>query len=115
GHRGTRKREKPVARWTGAFLLLGVCLWRATPPRFGGSEERRANPKPDQNWGRRNSRCLTVEYECSGLGYADLATRTWLCGPGYADLAMRTWLCGPGYADLATRLRRAARRGTPRA
>src|SRR5262249_58982775 len=40
GHRGTRKREKPVARWTGAFLLLARLLWRATPPHFWGNGKR---------------------------------------------------------------------------
>src|SRR5262245_66177603 len=35
GHRRTRKREKPVARWTGAFLLLASALARHTPS-FGG-------------------------------------------------------------------------------
>src|SRR5215510_2905003 len=52
GHRGTRKREKPVARWTGAFLLLASALARHTPSRLGEREKRRANPKPDQTWGR---------------------------------------------------------------
>jgi len=51
GHRGTREREKPVARWTGAFFLLASALARHTPS-FGGMEKRRANPKPDQSWGR---------------------------------------------------------------
>jgi len=62
GHHGTRKREKPVARWTGAFLLLASALARHTPSLLGGWEKRRANPKPDQNWGRCSLRCLTIEY-----------------------------------------------------
>src|SRR5262245_41483175 len=36
GPRGTRKREKPVARWTGAYLLLASALARHTPS-FGGT------------------------------------------------------------------------------
>src|SRR5215813_1752930 len=51
GHRGTRKREKPVARWTGAFLLLASALARHTPSLLGEWEKRRANPKPDQPGG----------------------------------------------------------------
>src|SRR5262249_29556558 len=39
GHRGTRKREKPVARWTGAFPSWRL-LWRATPPHFWGNGKR---------------------------------------------------------------------------
>src|SRR5215470_13078891 len=54
GHRGTRKREKPVARWTGAFLLPASALARHTPSRLGEGIKRRANPKPDQSWGRRS-------------------------------------------------------------
>src|SRR5215475_9239245 len=51
GPRGTRKREKPVARWTGAFSSSASALARHTPS-FGGREKRRANPMPDQSWGR---------------------------------------------------------------
>ena len=46
GHRGTRKREKPVARWTGAFLPLASALARHNPLALGGLEKRRADPKP---------------------------------------------------------------------
>src|SRR5262247_4186137 len=52
GHRGTRKREKPVARWTGAYLLLASALARHAPSLLGEREKRRANPKPDPSWGR---------------------------------------------------------------
>src|SRR5215471_10103677 len=38
GHRGTRKREKPVARWTGAFLLLASALARHTPSFWGNGK-----------------------------------------------------------------------------
>src|SRR5262244_3345042 len=39
GHRGTRKREKPVARWTGAFTSSASALARHTP-HFGGNGKR---------------------------------------------------------------------------
>src|SRR5215472_9761004 len=61
GHRGTRKREKPVARWTGAFLLLASALARHTPSRLGERKKRRANPKPDQSWGRSSLAVLTID------------------------------------------------------
>src|SRR5499433_3219248 len=54
---GTVERESGKSRWRAgqarSFLLR--LLWRATPPHFLGEwEKRRANPKPDQTWGRRN-------------------------------------------------------------
>ena len=48
GHRGTRKREKPVARWTGAYLLLASALARHTPSLWGERKKRRALPRPHQ-------------------------------------------------------------------
>src|SRR5262249_24452081 len=39
GHRRTRKREKPVARWTGAFLLLASALARHTPSLWGKGKD----------------------------------------------------------------------------
>src|SRR5262249_42756418 len=51
GHRGKRKREKPVARWTAEVRLLASALARHTPSLLGEREKRRANPKPDQSWG----------------------------------------------------------------
>src|SRR5262245_10278171 len=61
---GTVERESGKSRWRAgqARFLLPRLLWRATPPRLGEWKKRRANPKPDQTWGRRSSRCLTNEY-----------------------------------------------------
>src|SRR5262245_32074154 len=50
GHRRTRKREKPVARWTGAYLLLASALARHTPS-FGGMEKETGSPAPDPSPG----------------------------------------------------------------
>src|SRR5262245_34477221 len=44
GHRGTRKREKPVARWTGALLLLASALARHAPS-FGGTGKETGKPQ----------------------------------------------------------------------
>src|SRR5262249_6962075 len=38
GHRGTRKREKPVARWTGAYLSSASALARHTPSLWGNGK-----------------------------------------------------------------------------
>ena len=38
GHRGTRKREKPVARWTGAFPSSASALARHTPHFWGNGK-----------------------------------------------------------------------------
>src|SRR5262244_2042681 len=46
GHRGTRKREKPVARWTGAFLPLASALARHTPSLLGERERDGPTPSP---------------------------------------------------------------------
>src|SRR5215813_112084 len=59
GHRGTRKREKPVARWTGAFLFLRL-LWRATPPHFGGREKETGKPQARPNLGPLKLGCFTI-------------------------------------------------------
>src|SRR5215468_11999189 len=40
---------------------FGVCSGAPRPLTLGEWKERRANPKPDQTWGRRSSRCLIVE------------------------------------------------------
>src|SRR5262249_2538917 len=48
GPRGTRKREKPVARWTGAYLLLASALARHTPSLWGTEKETgRPQARPD--------------------------------------------------------------------
>jgi len=46
GHRGTRKREKPVARWTGAFLLLASALARHAPSLWGEGKRDGQTPSP---------------------------------------------------------------------
>src|SRR5262249_27620597 len=61
GHRGTRKREKPVARWTGAFLLLASALARHTPS-FGGTGKERGKPQARPNLGLRSHGSMTIEY-----------------------------------------------------
>src|SRR5262249_60192964 len=48
GPRGTRKREKPVARWTGAFFLLGVCSGAPPPLSLGERKKRRVLARPHQ-------------------------------------------------------------------
>src|SRR5499433_4361780 len=55
GHRGTRKREKPVARRTGAFLLLASALARHTPSLWGNGKRDGQTPSPtkpgaDETW-----------------------------------------------------------------
>src|SRR5215831_9088310 len=59
GHRGTRKREKPVARWTGAFLLLASALARHAPS-FGGRERETGRPQARPNLGPLKLACLTL-------------------------------------------------------
>src|SRR5262249_48363959 len=61
GHRGTRKREKPVARWTGAFLLLASALARHTPS-FGGMEKETGQPQARPKLGPLKLGSLTFEY-----------------------------------------------------
>src|SRR5262249_23274553 len=61
GHRGTRKREKPVARWTGAYLLLASALARHTPSLWGKGKET-GKPQARQNLGLMKLGCLTTEY-----------------------------------------------------
>ena len=80
GHRGTRKREKPVARWTGAFLLLASCSG-APHPLMGEREKRRADPKPDQSWGRRSSRCLQQRMHDFGSTFSPFAPASGAQGP----------------------------------
>src|SRR5262249_62177999 len=46
GHRGTRKREKPVARWTGAYLLLASALARHAPSFWGNGKRDGQTPSP---------------------------------------------------------------------
>src|SRR5215468_8689679 len=46
GPRGTRKREKPVARWTGAFLLLASALARHAPSLWGEGKRDGQTPSP---------------------------------------------------------------------
>src|SRR5215813_11473316 len=65
GHRGTRKREKPVARWTGAFLLLASALARHTPSLFGGTGKETGKPQARPNLGAMKLGCLTTEYDYS--------------------------------------------------
>src|SRR5499433_1614033 len=50
---GTVERESGKSRWRAgqARFFFWRLLWRATPPRLGEREKRRANPKPDQTWG----------------------------------------------------------------
>src|SRR5215468_9218258 len=55
GPRGTRKREKPVARWTGAYLLLASALARHTPSLWGNGKRDGQTPSPtkpgaDEPW-----------------------------------------------------------------
>src|SRR5262249_53371267 len=61
GHRGTRKREKPVARWTGAYLLLASALARHTPS-FGGMGKETGKPQARPNLGLMKLGSLTMEY-----------------------------------------------------
>src|SRR5262249_38110623 len=46
GHRGTRKREKPVARWTGAVLLPAPALGRHAPSLLGEGKRDGQTPSP---------------------------------------------------------------------
>src|SRR5215470_19248615 len=61
GPRGTRKREKPVARWTGAFSFLASALARHTPS-FGGMEKETGQPQARPNPGPLKLGSLTFEY-----------------------------------------------------
>src|SRR5262245_23196388 len=61
GPRGTRKREKPVARWTGAYLLLASALARHTP-HFGGTEKETGKPQARPNLGPLKLGYLAIEY-----------------------------------------------------
>src|SRR5215510_6785452 len=49
---GTVEHESGKSRWRAgqARFFFWRLLWRATPPRSGEREKRRANPKPDQSW-----------------------------------------------------------------
>src|SRR5215472_11530123 len=62
GHRGTRKREKPVARWTGAFSSSASALARHTPS-FGGTGKETGKPQARPNLGPTKLGYLTIEYE----------------------------------------------------
>src|SRR5262249_18062661 len=50
---GTVERESGERPGRGGQgrCVLSRLLWRATPPRLGEREKRRANPTPDQTWG----------------------------------------------------------------
>src|SRR5215470_5210514 len=61
GPRGTRKREKPVARWTGAFSSSASALARHTPS-FGGMEKETGQPQARPNPGPLKLGSLTFEY-----------------------------------------------------
>src|SRR5215467_2003531 len=73
GPRGTRKREKPVARWTGAYLLLASALARHAPSLWGNGK--RDGPTPSPSKPGADEACavsqLNMMHECHGvLGHA---------------------------------------------
>src|SRR5262249_24452082 len=79
---GTVERESGKSRWRAgqARFFFWRLLWRATPPHFGGKEKTRANPKPDQTWGRRSSRCLQQRMHDFGSTFSPFASASG--GPG---------------------------------
>src|SRR5215468_5905577 len=62
GHRGTRKREKPVARWTGAYLLLASALARHAPSLWGNGKRDGQTPSPTKP-GAAEACLFDIEYD----------------------------------------------------
>src|SRR5262245_4916186 len=85
GPRGTRKREKPVARWTGAYLLLASALARHTPSLWGNGKRDGPTPSPTKPGAGRalaslmsvmgvesgSARHICATTRCSQLGHRD--------------------------------------------
>src|SRR5215470_3787436 len=61
---GTVERESGKSRWRAgqARIFFWRLLWRATPPRFGGTEKETGQPQARPNLGPLNLGSLTIEY-----------------------------------------------------
>ena len=61
---GTVERESGKSRWRAgqARIFFWRLLWRATPPRFEGTEKETGRPQARPNLGLMKLACSTIEY-----------------------------------------------------